>query len=94
MVVYIQIHNLCVASTASSTALGVHRLCVVKEKKQEEEGACEIQNTESIRGFTLECLLCALESVVSSGNQPGDHGETDKCIYTVIVEHDFLRLWI
>jgi hypothetical protein len=35
-----------------------------------------------------------LESVVSSGNQPGDHGETDKCIYTVIVEHVFLCLWI
>ena len=90
MVVYIEIHNLCVASTA----LGVHSLCVIKEEEQEEEGACEVQSTESVRGFTLECLLCALESVVSSGNQSGDHGRTDKCIYTVIMKHVFLRLWI
>ena len=90
MVVYIQIHNLCMASPV----VGVASLCVIKEEEQEEEGACEIQNTESIRGFTLECLLCALESVVTSGNQPGYHEGTDKSVYTVIMEHDFLRLWI
>jgi len=32
----------------ASTAVEVASLSVIKEKEQEEEGACEIQNTESI----------------------------------------------